>query len=91
MPSLYALSASADTTLGLPSPPAPDFSRPDMDERRPALYRRPTFPQLPHRMIQSVRDGVSGDRIALEQLLIECLRDDRTIVVAHRPIDRHSE
>jgi hypothetical protein len=73
--------------LRLPTPP----SGPDMDERRPALHRRPALPQLPHRMIQRIRDGVSGDRVALEQLLIERLGDDGAIFVAHRPIDRHSE
>jgi hypothetical protein len=66
-------------------------SRPDVDERRPALYRRPTLPQIPHCMIQRVRDGVSSDRVALEQLLIERLRNNGTVVVPHRPIDRHGE
>jgi hypothetical protein len=57
-----------------------------MDERRPAPYRCPTLPQLPHRMIQRVRDGVCGNRLALEQLLVERLRDDGTIFVAHGPV-----
>jgi hypothetical protein len=56
-----------------------------MDERRPAPYRCSTLPQLPHRMVERVRDGVGGDRLAFEQLFVERLRDDGTIFVAHGP------
>jgi hypothetical protein len=57
-----------------------------MDERRPSPYRCSTLSQLPHRMVQRVRDGVGGDCLALEQLLVECLRDDGTILIAHGPV-----
>jgi hypothetical protein len=56
-----------------------------MDERRPAPHRRSALPQFPHRMVESTRDGVSGDGVGLEQLLVERLRDDGTVFVAHGP------
>jgi hypothetical protein len=56
-----------------------------MDERRPTPDRCSTLSELPHRMIERVRDGVGGDRLALEQLLVERLRDDGTVFVAHGP------
>jgi hypothetical protein len=62
-----------------------------MDERCPALDRHSCLPQLPYRMVERVRDGVGGDRLALEQLLVKRLRDDGTVFVAHSPIDRYNE
>jgi hypothetical protein len=62
-----------------------------MDERRPAPYRCSTLSQLPHCMVQRVRDGVGGDRLAFEQLLVKRLRDDGTIRIAHGPAGGRSE
>jgi hypothetical protein len=56
-----------------------------MDERRPALQRRSALPQLPHRVVERVRDGVGGDGVSLKQLLVESLRDDGTVFAAHGP------
>jgi hypothetical protein len=58
-----------------------------MNERCPAPYRRPALPQLPHRMVQRVWNGVGGDRLSLEQLLVERFRDDGAIFVPHGPRD----
>jgi hypothetical protein len=61
-----------------------------MDEPRPAPYRRSTLPQLSHRVVERVWDGAGGDRLAFEQLLVERLRDNGTICVAHGPTSRYS-
>jgi hypothetical protein len=60
-------------------------SRSDVDERRPSLYRRPTLPQLLHRVVKCIRDGIPADRFALKQLLVKRLGDDGPVVVAHGP------
>jgi hypothetical protein len=60
--------------------------RAHMDVRRPSL-RLPRYllSQLPHRVIERVRDGVGIDLLVRQQLLIEPLRDIWAVDVSYRP------
>jgi hypothetical protein len=58
-----------------------------MHERRPALWGRAAVSKLLHRMIQSARDCVGIDGLALEQLLVKGSCDGRAVVIVHGPTD----
>jgi hypothetical protein len=66
-------------TLGRPS-------RSNMNERGPSLRRRPALPQRRHCVIERVCDRINVDGLVFEELLVEVLGDERTIVVPHGPV-----